>query len=141
MTATSRKIFVDSSILIAFIDRGNTHHLIASKAMEDLAKLGYSLYTSLQAVADSYDLLSRDVSNTIALEFLQTMLQSGLEILFPKKADLITAHRILKVNRDREIPISEALNATLMQKRGIVQILTFTPWNNLFGTFVSNLVN
>ena len=139
MATTSRKIFIDSSIFIAFIDRGAPNHLKASKAMEDLASIGYRLYTSSPVVTDSYTLLSREVGTTIALEFLQTMLQSGIEILFPQKIDLITAHRILRVNRDKQIPLSEALNATLMQKRGIVQILTFTHWNNLFGTSVSNL--
>lgn len=139
MATTSRKIFIDTSILIAFIDRGNPNHLKASKAIEDLASIGYRLYTSLQVVTDSYSMLSREVSTSIALEFLQTMLQTGIEILFPQKADLITAHRILRVNRERQIPLTEALNATLMQKRGIVQIITFTYWHNLFGTHISNL--
>ncbi len=139
MAAASKKIFIDSSILIAFIDRGSAKHAVASKAVQDLASIGYRLYTSAQVVADTYDLLSSDVGTTVALEFLQTMLQTGIEILFPQKADLITAYRILSVNRDRQIPLSEALNATLMQKRGIVQILTFTYWNKLFGTYASNL--
>lgn len=139
MATTSRKIFIDSSILVAFIDRGAPNHLRASKAIEDLASMGYRTYTSSQVITDSYTLLSRKISTTIAFEFLQTMLQSGIEILFPQKVDLITAHRILRVNQDRQVPLSEALNATLMQKRGVVQILTFMYWNNLFGTYVSNL--
>jgi predicted nucleic acid-binding protein len=140
MATTSRKIFVDSSIFIAFIDRGAPNHQKASKAIEDLTSIGYRLYTSLQVVTDSYALLYRDIGTAVALEFLQTILQTGIEILFPQKADLITAHRILRVNRDKQIPISEAVNATLMQKKGIVQILTFSYWHNLFGTNVSNLV-
>lgn len=141
MTTQSRKIFIDSSILIAFIDRGDPNSSRASKAIGDLASLGYRLYTSSEVVIDSYDLLSRDVGMTVALEFLQIMFQTGIEILFPQKADLITAHRILNVNRDKQIALSEALNATLMQKRGIVQILTFVYWNNLFGTYTSNLIS
>ncbi len=139
MAAISRKIFIDSSILIAFIDRGAPNHAVASKAIEALARIGYRSYTSSSVVTHSYTLLSREIGASIALEFLQTMLQSGIEILFPQKADLITAHRILRVNRDRQIALSEALNATLMQRKGIVQILTFSYWNKLFGTYVSNL--
>ena len=140
MTTQSRKIFIDSSCLYAFVNRGDPNHLKASKAIEDLASIGYRLYTSPQVVKDSYDLLSRDVGSTVALEFLQTMLETGIEILFPQKADLITSYRILRVNRDRQISLGEALNATLMQKRGIMQILTFTYWNKLFGTYTSNLI-
>ena len=139
MAAAIKKIFIDTSILIAFIDRGAPKHLKASKSMEDLARLGYRLYTSTQVVTDSYDLLSREVGNIVALEFLQTVLQSGIEILFPQRADIITANRILAANRDRQIPLSEALNASMMQKRGIIHILTFSYWNNLFGTSASNL--
>ena len=141
MPTTSRKIFIDSSILVAFIDRGSRNHLLATKAIEDLASLNYSLYTSSQVITDSYDLLLNDVGKTVALEFLQTMLQSGIELLFPQKADIITAHRILKVNNNREIALSEALNATLMQKRGIIQVLTFNNWSKLFGTTISNLIS
>ncbi len=140
MTTHSRKIFIDSSVFIAFIDRGSPNHLKASKAIGDLASIGYRLYTSLQVITASYVLLSREVGTTVALEFLQAMLQTGIEILFPQKADLITANRILRVNRDERISLNEALNATLMQRRGIVQILTFSYWNKLFGTNVSNLM-
>lgn len=141
MRSTGRKIFVDTSILIAFIDRGEHNHLKASKAIEDMASLGCRLYTSQQVVTDSYTLLSRDVGITVALEFLQIMLQSGIEILFPQKTDLITAHRILKVKREEQISLSEAVNAALMQRKGIVQILSFSHWNNLFGTYKSNLTS
>jgi len=137
MAGTGRKIFIDSSILIAFIDGGNSNHLIASKAIRDLASLGYRLYTSSEVIIESYTLFSNEVGSSVVLEFLQTMLQSNIEILFPQKADLITAHRILRVNKDKQIPLNEALNATLMQKRGIFQILTFAHWSNLFGTVAS----
>lgn len=140
MATTSRKIFIDFSIFIAFIDRGAPNHLKAAKAVGDLASIGYRLYTSSQVVTDSYTQLYRDVGSTVALEFLQIMLQTGIEIIFPQKADLITVHRILRVNRDKQISISEALNATLMQKKGIVQILTFSYWHNLFGTNASGLI-
>lgn len=141
MATVSRKIFIDSAIFIAFIDRGAPNHLKAAKAIEDLASIGYRLYTSLQVVTDSYALLHRDIGTAVALEFVQIILQTGIEILFPQRADLITAHRILRVNREKQIPLSEALNATLMQKKGIVQILTFSYWHNLFGTNVSNLIS
>lgn len=139
MATAGRKMFIDASILVAFVNRGNPNHAKAGKAMEDLASIGYRLYTSPQVLSDSYSQLSSEVGTAVALEFLQTMLQSGIELLFPQKADLHTAQRILNVNRNQQISLSEALNATLMQKKGIVQILTFSYWNKLFGTSTSNL--
>lgn len=139
MAIQTRKIFIDTSILVAFVDRADQNHGKSSKTFEDLARLGYTLYTSTQNIQDAYAILAREVGTSVALEFLQLTLQSDMEILFPQKADLITAHRMLRANRDRQITLRETLNATLMQKRGIGQILTFTYWHNLFGTYVSNL--
>ncbi len=139
MAPITRKIFIDSSILVAFVDRADPNNLKAIKIMDDLAIMGYQPYTSLQIIMESYVVLAREVGMSIASEFLQSILQSGVEILFPQKADLIATYRMLQVNRDKQISLRETLNATLMQKRGIMQILTFTYWHSLFGTYVSSL--
>lgn len=141
MDTQTRKIFIDSSMLVAFVDKADPNHLKAAKIMDDLAAMGYQPYTSIQIVTESYVVLAREIGISVGSEFLQSMLQSSIEILFPQKADLITAHKMLVVNRDRQISLRETLNATLMQKRGIAQILTFTYWNNLFETYVSNLIS
>lgn len=140
MAVQSRKIFVDSSILVPFVDRGDVNHQRAVKSMENLARLHYQLYTSYQNIAETYAALTREVGISVALDFLQAALQSDMETLFPTKADLITAHRVLRSNRDRQITLREAINATLMQRRGITQILTLTYWHNLFGTYVTNII-
>lgn len=134
-----RKIFIDSSVLIAFVDRTNINHPKAVKTIENLARLGYQVYTSSQNVNEIYATLARETGISVALEFLQAILQSDMEILFPQKVDYITAHRMLRSNRDRQLTLREVLNATLMQRKGISQILTFTYWHNLFGSFISNL--
>lgn len=140
MVLQSRKVFVDSSILVPFVDRGDINHQRSVKSIENLARLHYQLYTSYQNIAETYVTLGREVGISVALDFLQAAIQSDMEIVFPQKADLITAHRMLRSNRDRQITLREALNATLMQKRGITQILTLTYWHNLFGTYVTNVV-
>lgn len=139
MALQSRKIFIDSSVLIGFIDRADSNHAKAVKAMENLAKLGYHLYTNSLNVSEVYAGLARETGISVALDFLQAILQSDIEILFPQKADFITANRMLRSNRERQLTLREILNATLMQRRGINQILTFNYWHNLFGSYVSNL--
>lgn len=141
MALQSRKIFIDSSVLLGFIDRADPNHPKAVKAMENLARLGYHLYTSSINVSEVYAALSRETGLSVALDFLQAILQSNIELLFPQKADLITAHRMLRSNRERQLTLREVLNATLMQRRGVVQILTFNYWHNLFGSYTSNLTS
>ncbi len=139
MAIQSRKIFIDSSTLISFIDRADSSHPRAVKAIENLAKLGYHLYTSALNVNEVYAGISIEMGLSVAMDFLQSILQSDIEILFPQKADFITAHRMLRANREKQITLKEVLNATLMQRKSITKILTFTYWHNLFGTYASNL--
>lgn len=138
MATQGRKIFIDSSVLIGFIDRADANHTKAVKTMENIARLGYPLYTSSNNVSEVYAALARETGISVALDFLQAILQSDIEILLPQKADLITAHRMLRSNRERQLTLREVLNATLMQRRGVNQILTFNYWHNLFGSSVSN---
>lgn len=140
MSKAIKKVFIHSSVFIAFVDRGSAEHVRAAKAIDDMASIGCRLYTSSSDIAQVYDVLVPKVGITVSLEFLQTILQSGIEILFPQKGDVATAYRILKVNRNEKLSFDEALNATLMQKKGIDQVLTFGTWNKLFGTSKSNLV-
>ena len=139
MALQSRKIFVDSSIFISFIDRSDLSHSKAVKILESLAKAGFQLYTSSSVVNEVYSALSRETGISVALDFLQAIIQSDIEILYPQKADYITAYRMLKSNRERQLTLREVLRATIMQRKGIPQILTFNYWHNLFGSYVSNL--
>ena len=140
MATTSRKIFVDTSVLVSFIDRADSNHQKGVQAIESIAKLGYQAYTSNQNISETYALLAQKVGVSVALDFLQIILQSDIEIIFSQRSDLITAHRIIRANRDKQVSFREALNATLMQKRGIMQVLTLNYWHNLFGTYVSQLI-
>lgn len=140
MALQSKKIFIDASVLIAFIDRADSNHPKAVKAMETLAQNKYHLYTSPQVIQDVYSAVSREIGVSVALDFLQATLQSAIEVIYPQKVDFITANRMIRSNRERQLALKETLNATLMQRRGVIQILTFTYWHNLFGTYLSNLI-
>lgn len=139
MAVPKQKVFLDSTILIAFIDRADKNHPRSLKIMENLAKLNYHLYTSLQNIIDCYSLFSQETGISVAQDFLQAVIESNIEILFPQKGDLISAQRVLRSNREQQISLREALNATLMEKKGIYQIITFAYWHNLFGTQVSKI--
>ena len=140
MATSTRKIFIDSSTFISFIDRSDDNHPQSVKAFESLAKQRFQIFTSAQNISEVYTVVSREIGTSVALDFLQSILQSDIEILFPQKADFITINRMLKTNKERQIPFRETLNATLMQKRGINQVLTLSYWHNLYGTHTANLL-
>ncbi len=131
---TSKKIFLDSSVLYAFIDRADTNHNQALKIIEQLSLQGVYLYTSIQAIQETYAAISQHLGAALSVEFLSTILESNIEILQPQKSDLSSALKIIKANRDKSINLRETLTATLMQKKGIITILTFTYWPNILGS-------
>ena len=140
MVTQSRKIFIDSSILVSFVNRADPNHLKGVHSIETIAKLKFHAYTSNQIISDTYATLTRQVGISVALDFLQAILQSDIEIIFSQRTDLIAAYRLLQTNRERQVSFREALSAIAMRKKGIIQILIFASWHNLLGTYVSNLV-
>lgn len=138
--AISHKIFIDSTAFIAFTDRADINHHQVVKAFDTMARLNYQLFTSGQNITETYTALSREVGIFVASEFLQAILQSDIEVLFIQKSDLISASKIIRGSRERQISLREVLNAVLMEKKGISQILTFTYWHNLMGIQVSGLI-
>jgi predicted nucleic acid-binding protein len=128
------KIYLDASALYAFIDRADPNHIHSSKLLEQFSVQRVSIYTSIQVVQDIFTAINNQLGNTISFEFLQAIVESDIEVLYPQKADFLASFRLIKLNRNKQISLKEALTATIMQKKGITQILTFTYWPNLLGS-------
>lgn len=130
----SKKIFIDSSALYAFVDRADPNHAQSGKIIEQLSLNNMHLYTSIQSITDTYTTLDKQLGNTLSLEFLEATIKSTMEIIYPQKADLISAYKLIRLNRNKQVALKEALNAVLMQKKSIGLILTFKYWQNLLGS-------
>lgn len=130
----SKKVFVDSSVLYAFVDRASADHVQAVKILEQLSLQGSQLYTSIQSVIDANNAVNNQLGATLSLDFLQAISESSMEILYPQKADFIASYRLIRLNRYKQLSLKEAINSVLMQKKGISQILTFAYWQNLLGS-------
>lgn len=141
MSTTSKKIFIESSLLLAFIDRANLNHAKAGEMLEFLGKQKYHVFTSSTVVLQTFNAIERDLGQTIARDFLQAMIESNIQILHPSEADLLAAFRYLRANPGRQNSLSSIINANLMQKNGVNSVLTFDFWPNVMGTTVANLIN
>ncbi len=130
----SKKIFIDSTALYAFIDRADANHSLIVKLMEQFSLNRMHLYSSLQSVSDTFHAINNQMGNTVALEFLQAMSETSIEILYPQRAEFVSTIKLMKLNRNKSITIREALISVLMEKKGINQILTFTYWHSLLGS-------
>lgn len=130
---SNKKIFLDSSILEAFIDRANTNHLRGLDLMNKLAKNGCFVFTSVLSVEETYTILERRVSSVVAYEFLQALIESHIEVLFPTKLEIHSLYKLMLESKDKSITFRMGVNVVLMKKFGINYIATFGFWNNLSG--------
>lgn len=139
MATSSKKIFIESSLLLAFIDRANLNYAKAVEMFEYLGRQKYQVYTSSIVLLQTFNAIERDLGGTLAKEFLQAMIEGNIQILHSSEPDLVAAFRYLRANPGRQISLSSIINASLMQKHGINSILTFDFWPNIMGTTISNL--
>lgn len=140
MAQPSHKLFIGSEIFYAFIDRADAKHNQITTFFEYLGSNSFHVYTSNLVVLETFNRLEKNISPTISAEFLTTILESSIEILYPTEFDFIVVQRFLKMNHTTPVAISEIITAHLMEKNGIAHIATFGSWNNLMGTSVSPLL-
>ena len=140
MATGAKKIFIESSLILAFIDRANLNHAKAVEIFEFLARQKYQVYTSGIVVLQTFNVIERDLGSTIGNDFLQVMVETDIQTLYSSESDLLAAFRYLKTNPGHRSSLSSLINANLMQKHGINSILTFDYWPNVMGTLVSNLI-
>lgn len=129
---SSSKVFLDTSILEAFIDRANTNHLKAVGLMNKLAKDRCFVFTSQSVVEETYTILANS-SLVVAYEFLQALIESHIEVLFPTKSELLSFYKLMLESKDKSITFKMGINGVLMKKFGINYIATCGFWNNLSG--------
>lgn len=140
MAIHSKKIFIESSLFLAFIDRVNLNHSKAVETFEFLARQNYQVYTSSIVVLQTFNAIERDLGSTVGNDFLQAILESKIQILYSSESDFLSAFRYLKANPGYQSSLSSIINANLMQKHGISSVLTLDFWPNVMGTIPSNLI-
>lgn len=138
-TTPSKKIFIDSSFFLSFIDRADLNHQRSSNIMDFLAKQNFQVYTSDLTIFQTFSRLDREFGSAVSLDFLQAILESQIQILYLNQADLLSTFRFIKTNSTRQ-SLNDQANAQLMNRQNIPHLLTYDPWYNLRGVTLSNLL-
>ena len=140
MVTNSRKVFIDSSFFLAFIDRSDLNHAQAAEIFELVANQRYEVYTSSIVVIQTYNAIERDFSLAVAYEFLHAMLESSIHVMYIDKSDLDLGFKYIKRNPNQKGSFPSILKASLMQKHHINSLLTFDFWPKYMGIIVSPLI-
>lgn len=128
----SKKVYLEPSMMCAFIDRAHPKHEQATAFFRFFAQEEYTLFTDSVSVTDSYTTIYRDISPSLAKDFLRTLALSNINVIYPEEADMKAALKAIVNYKSTELTYQKALVSVLANKRGISQIATFDYLHQLF---------
>lgn len=131
--AESKKVYLTSSVFIAFIDRADPKHEQASAFFRFFGLENYMLFTDIGSITTAYTEIYKEISPSLARDFLRTIMLSDINIIYPEESDIKNALKALINFGSTDLTYPGALIAVLANKRDISQICTFDYLHALFG--------
>lgn len=131
--AANKKLFITSSVFVAFIDRAHSKHAQATACFRYFAAQKYQLYTSYVNLVEAYRVIFDDISPFLARDFLRAIIMGSINILYPSQADTKAAVKALVSSQANELNFVDAQTEVLAYRNSIDQILSFDPMHLLFG--------
>jgi predicted nucleic acid-binding protein len=117
--------FVDSSAIVALVDRDDAAHQAAVAAYRDLLTSDYALFTTNHVVVETFDLLSTGVGSGMARRWLQEM---KLPIYHADAEDEQAARRLM-TQRGPHVPrsLTDAISRIVMKRLGVADAFVVDP--------------
>lgn len=116
--ATKIDAYVDTSALIAFLDRSDTHHALFYRLFADPPRL----LTTTLVIAETHGWFLRRYDRTRALQFLALIdVMSPLEVRGVGRGEQDAGVRFLRRFPDQDLTMADAVGLHLMQAMKIRQ--------------------
>ena len=115
-TAKSREAYVDTSALIAFIDRSDTHHPLFHRLFADPGPL----ITTPLVIAEGHAWFVRRYDPTRGLQFLSMVeVMTPLEIVAVGRREQAAGLEVLRRFSDQRLTLVDAVGLHLMEVRKV----------------------
>ena len=117
--------FVDSSAIVALVDRDDRTHGAAVEAYRSLISSGYRLFTTNHVLAETYGLLYAGVGAEVARRWLREM---RLAIYTTDEEDEEKARRMVTASAEtRTLTLTDALSIVVMERLGVTDAFAVDP--------------
>ncbi len=133
MANISKKVYLAPSALYAFIDRAHEKHQQSSAYFRYFSEEEYHLYMDAINLNQTYDIIYRRMSPSLAKDFLRIISLSDINILNPEDNELKATFKTISNYNSIDLTFSEAVMAVVASKRGINNICTFDYLHPLYG--------
>ena len=123
--AVELTIFIDSSALVALVDRDDASHAFVVEAYRQLVEEGYRMFTTNYVVAETFDLLMAGVGPAIARQWLR---YSKLPVYHADEGDLRKARQeALRATSGPGLSLTDAVSLTVMNRLNVADALAADP--------------
>jgi predicted nucleic acid-binding protein len=129
----SKKIYIASDGIIAFIDRAHKKHVQATAFFRYFAQEQCQLYSNIVNINETYMTIYNMISPSLARDFLRVLSLSSINVLYPETADIKAAIKIIETSNSVDLTFSKALMAVICNKKNIPQIMTYEYLHALYG--------
>ena len=117
--------FVDSSAIVALVDRDDTTHAAAVEAYRSLVSSGYRLFTTNHVVVEVYDLLASGMGPAVARRWLR---ESRLAVYTTDEDDEEKARRMVATaDNNRTLTLTDAISIVVMERLGVADAFAVDP--------------
>jgi predicted nucleic acid-binding protein len=129
----SKKIYIASDGIVAFIDRAHKKHVQATAFFRYFAQEQCQLYSNVVSINETYMTIYNTISPSLARDFLRALSLSNINVLYPENADIKSAVKIIETGNSVELTFAKALMAVICNKKNIPQIMTYEYLHALYG--------
>lgn len=130
---TTKKVYVSPSGFFALINRAHPKYNQASAYFRFFAQENYTLFTDTLTLSETYEQIYKEISPSLAKDFLRTAFLGEINIIYPEESDIKAALKTLVSYQSTDLTFNQALRAVLANRRGVSQIFTFDYLHPLFG--------
>jgi uncharacterized protein len=117
--------FVDSSAIVALVDRDDKTHDAAVEAYRSLVSSGYRLFTTNHVVVETYDLLCAGVGPAVARRWLR---ETRLAIYTTDDEDEEKARRMVAASDSiPSMTLTDAISIVVMERLGVADAFAVDP--------------
>lgn len=117
--------FVDSSAIVALVDRDDRTHGAAVEAYRSLVAAGYRLFTTNHVVVEVYDLLSSGVGHEVARRWLR---ENRLAVYTTDEDDEEKARKLVTgAAGKRPLTLTDAISIVVMERLGVNDAFAVDP--------------
>lgn len=133
MANQSKKVFIESGVFYAFINRAHAKYPQAAAYFRYFAQENYQVFTSYPVLEKVYEELYEKISPSLAKDFIRGLSLSSINILYPTESDLKASLKTLINYRNTELTFRSSQTAVLSNRNYINQVCTFEYLHPLFG--------